>query len=86
MLLVNAKSGIKTPFKKSWRTLFTEAYLEEDRAFIQCIQQENEPIVSGKDGLEAVKVVNAGNRSIIEKKPIAISHNLEDHASSLDVR
>ena len=74
-LVVNASQGITTPFKKSWRTLFTEAYLAEDQAFIHSITHNTTPEVTGKDGLEAVRVVNAGNRSIIERKPIVIPHN-----------
>lgn len=48
----------------SWRDLFAESYREELRAFVQCIRDGNPPRVTGRDGLEAVRVVEAGNRSI----------------------
>lgn len=51
-------------FTNSWRFLFKDAYLEEDRAFVRCILENEEPSVTGVDGRMAVKIVNAGNRSI----------------------
>ncbi len=51
-------------FTNSWRFLFKDAYLEEDRAFVRCILENEEPSVTGADGRMAVKIVNAGNRSI----------------------
>ena len=60
------------PLVKSWRQLFEPAYLEEDLAFVECIKNDTEPEVTGIDGLMAVKVVNAGNRSIIEKKIVEL--------------
>ena len=66
-------NGIHSPFVTSWRTLFLDAYYEEDRAFIETIIKDEEPLVTGRDGLEAVRVVEAGNRSIREKVPVKIS-------------
>jgi myo-inositol 2-dehydrogenase/D-chiro-inositol 1-dehydrogenase/scyllo-inositol 2-dehydrogenase (NAD+) len=56
------------PVVKSWRQLFEPAYLEEDAAFADCVLRDKEPAVGGRDGLMAVRVVNAGNRSILEKR------------------
>jgi myo-inositol 2-dehydrogenase/D-chiro-inositol 1-dehydrogenase/scyllo-inositol 2-dehydrogenase (NAD+) len=52
--------------------LFLDAYLEEDKAFVASVVKDTAPLVTGVDGLEAVRVVNAGNASIIEKKPVVI--------------
>jgi myo-inositol 2-dehydrogenase/D-chiro-inositol 1-dehydrogenase/scyllo-inositol 2-dehydrogenase (NAD+) len=52
----------------SWRQLFEPAYLAEDIAFAESVANDVQPRVSGRDGLMAVRVVNAGNRSIIEKR------------------
>lgn len=60
------------PIVDSWRHLFKEAYLNEDRSFIDCILNDKQPKVTGYDGKMAVKVVNAGNRSIIEKKIVTL--------------
>jgi myo-inositol 2-dehydrogenase/D-chiro-inositol 1-dehydrogenase/scyllo-inositol 2-dehydrogenase (NAD+) len=52
--------------------LFLDAYLEEDKAFVASVAHDTAPLVTGMDGLEAVRVVNAGNTSIIEKRPVSI--------------
>jgi myo-inositol 2-dehydrogenase/D-chiro-inositol 1-dehydrogenase/scyllo-inositol 2-dehydrogenase (NAD+) len=52
----------------SWKQLFEPAYLAEDIAFAQSIIKDIAPYVTGKDGLMAVRVVNAGNTSIMEKR------------------
>ena len=57
---------------KSWRSLFEEAYILEDRNFIECILEDKPPRVTGLDGKMAVKVVNAGNLSIAEKRPVKL--------------
>jgi len=64
--------GIAQPFVKSWRTLFTEAYVAEDQDFVDCIREDRDPRVRGLDGRMAVAVVNAGNRSIIERAPVNV--------------
>jgi myo-inositol 2-dehydrogenase/D-chiro-inositol 1-dehydrogenase/scyllo-inositol 2-dehydrogenase (NAD+) len=65
-------AGITRTFVKSWRNLFTEAYLAEDQAFVDCIREGVEPRVRGIDGRMAVAVVNAGNRSILERAPVRV--------------
>jgi myo-inositol 2-dehydrogenase/D-chiro-inositol 1-dehydrogenase/scyllo-inositol 2-dehydrogenase (NAD+) len=60
------------PLVESWRQLFEPAYLAEDRGFTRCILSGEEPRVKGEDGLAAVRVVNAGNRSIVEKRIVEL--------------
>ena len=67
------KSGVNQPIVESWRTLFIESYREEDLEFISAILEKRDPIVTGIDGLEAVKVVNAGNLSIMEKRIVELN-------------
>ena len=55
---------INTPYSDTWIDLFREAYVEEDHHFIKCIREDLTPRVTGYDGNMAVKIVNAGNRSI----------------------
>ena len=62
------ENGTSTPFIDSWMTLFKDAYLNEDSQFIHCIQNDIEPKTTGLDGRTAVKIVELGNRSIIEKR------------------
>jgi len=61
------------PMVSSWTKLFKEAYLNEDIAFIESITNGTPPRATGLDGEMAVKVVAAGNRSIIEKRIINIT-------------
>jgi predicted dehydrogenase len=71
-VLTISPNGIASPYVQSWRTLFLDAYLEEDVQFIKAILKDTEPLVTGQDGLEAVRVVNAGNISIRENRPVSI--------------
>jgi len=69
---ISTEGGIRTDSIDSWRTLFREAYLEEDRAFIRAIIDDTEPEVTGWDGRMALLLVQEGMRSILEKRPIII--------------
>ena len=60
------------PIIDSWTNLFKDAYLAEDKAFVAAIRKEIPPLVTGYDGMMAVKVVNAGNLSIIEKRIVTM--------------
>ena len=69
----SSKDGrIKTPHVTSWRKLFIDAYCAEDQHFIDCIEKDEMPSVTGFDGKMAVRVVNAGNLSIIEKRIVTL--------------
>ena len=72
VVVCNRSTGLKTPAVESWRNLFTEAYRYEDQGFVDAVCNRTPPAVSGHDGKMAVKVVNAGNQSIREKRPILI--------------
>jgi myo-inositol 2-dehydrogenase/D-chiro-inositol 1-dehydrogenase/scyllo-inositol 2-dehydrogenase (NAD+) len=60
------------PFVKSWRNLFMEAYAEEDREFALAVAEGRPARVTGRDGMMAVQVVEAGNRSIREGRPVSL--------------
>lgn len=68
----NVEGGIHKPFIKSWTLLFKDAYLREDQDFIDCILEDRQPKVTGRDGLMAVKIVDLGNQSIREKRIIEV--------------
>lgn len=72
VVVCDHESGVASPIIKSWRNLFTEAYLREDTDFIDCITEDRQPKVTGLDGKMAVRVVNAGNQSILEKRPVSL--------------
>lgn len=73
VVVCGSDARLVTPAVRSWRDLFADAYREEDRAFVRCIREDLPPSPSGRDGLEAVKAVNAGNRSIATGKPVKLS-------------
>lgn len=58
----------------SWRNLFHEAYVAEANAFIASIVNDTEPEVTGHDGKMALRLVNAGLKSILEKRPVEIDN------------
>jgi len=64
---------ITRPFMNSWRHLYKDAYLAEDTEFVQSILEQRAPKVTGIDGMMAVKVVEAGNRSIRESSIVRLT-------------
>lgn len=59
-------------FVSSWMTLFLDAYLREDISFVEAIKNDREPSVTGYDGMMAVSIVEAGNRSILDGQVIQL--------------
>jgi len=66
-------AGSTTPIVHSWRDLFLDAYRAEDEDFVKCILDDRQPRAGGHDGKAAVMVVNAGNRSIVGRRPVLLS-------------
>ena len=67
LVIGNSARGLRQPAVSGWRSLYKDAYLAEDAHFVQCILEDAEPRVTGYDGKMAVRVVEAGNRSIREQ-------------------
>jgi len=61
----------------SWRDLFAQAYVAEDEAFIACVRNDTESLVTGHDGMMAVKVVEAGNQAIQEGRPVRLNNEAQ---------
>lgn len=64
------ENGMVSDVVRSWTELFKDAYVEEGNSFIQCILNDEQPKVTGYDGMMAVKIVQAGNDSIVTGKII----------------
>ena len=64
--------GSKAAVVQSWMNLFLDAYRAEDEDFVRCILEQREPRAGGRDGKAAVMVVNAGNQSIAERRPVRL--------------
>ncbi|WP_280737718.1 MULTISPECIES: Gfo/Idh/MocA family oxidoreductase [unclassified Enterococcus] len=72
-VVVAKKNGeIVRPAMHSWTYLFQEAYVREDQAFVDCIINDTEPLVTGYDGMMAVKLVHAGLTSLLEKRIVQL--------------
>lgn len=71
VVVVNKENGIHTPHIQSWTSLFCEAYKKEMESFAGSIVSGREPEVTGFDGLQAVKAVNAGNESILSGESVS---------------
>ena len=57
----------------SWRNLYSDAYVREAASFVRAILKDTEPLVTGRDGLAAVAIVNAGNESITSGQVVSLA-------------
>ncbi|MGI9950855.1 Gfo/Idh/MocA family oxidoreductase [Moorellaceae bacterium AZ2] len=57
--------GASRSLVQSWRSLFREAYIREDRHLIECLSKGAKPRTTVEDGTRALKVVRAANRSLV---------------------
>ena len=71
-VVAHTQAGISARIVKSWTDLFRDAYRAEDVDFVRCIREDDVPRAQGRDGQAAVEVVNAGNRSIVERRPVRL--------------
>jgi myo-inositol 2-dehydrogenase/D-chiro-inositol 1-dehydrogenase/scyllo-inositol 2-dehydrogenase (NAD+) len=58
---------------RSWRDRFKEAYLAEMEHFVQAVLKDSPPAVTGEDGMKAVEVVVAANKSIQSGQPVRLA-------------
>ena len=72
MVLATSDMNQQIEYVNSWKYLFKDAYLAEDVAFAQCILEDRTPAVTGQDGKMVVKVVDAGNLSIRERRIVML--------------
>src|SRR6185369_1479587 len=52
---------------------YQEAYVAEMQAFVDCVQQNRTPLVTGADGLKPVIMGLAAKKSLQEKRPVSLS-------------
>jgi predicted dehydrogenase len=51
--------------------------VQEDRAFVDAIVNDSEPLVTAFDGLMSVRLVDAVYESVRSKAPVTISHGAQ---------
>ncbi len=52
---------------------YTEAYIAEMNAFVECIQNDTPPLVTGLDGRAAAVIGHAAKKSLQEGRPVRLS-------------
>lgn len=82
IVVAKADGEITRPAMHSWTYLFKDAYAAEDQAFADCILNDTEPLVTGTDGLMAVKLVSLALQSMLEKRIVNVED--EDESSSIN--
>jgi len=72
-VLLSNVDGISTdPLYYSFIERYKEAYIEELRSFISCLENNTQPTVSGEDTYKAVKVAIAAQQSLKSNKPVSL--------------
>jgi predicted dehydrogenase len=74
-VICTREKELRQPSIVSWTDLYRDAYLAEDAEFIAAIREERNAEVTGQDGRAAVAIVNAGNLSIVERRPVSLPAN-----------
>lgn len=69
---IDRDTGLVTPIFRRWPDRFKMAYINEIEHFIQSIQRDKCPDVSGEDGRWAVAGVLAGTKSLLEERPVLL--------------
>jgi myo-inositol 2-dehydrogenase/D-chiro-inositol 1-dehydrogenase len=52
---------------------YTESYVAEMKAFVECVMQDNAPLVTGVDGRVSVLMGYAAKKSYVENRPVKLS-------------
>lgn len=78
VVCVDREQGLVTPIYRRWPERFEWAYIREMEHFVNCIQFDRQPEVSGEDGRWAVAGVLAGTRSLLEERPVRLEEVLTD--------
>jgi len=72
MLVLN-KGGVTHDTVPHFMDRFEIAYAEEIRAFVKCIVEDTQPIVTGEDARAATAIGIAATKSLDEERPVNIS-------------
>ncbi len=76
---IDRDTGLVTPIFRRWPDRFQFAYIHEIEHFIQSIQSDTPPKVTGEDGRWAVAGVLAGTRSLLEERPVLLSEVMQEN-------
>ena len=77
VVCTDRERGLVTPIFRRWPDRFRWGYIQELEHFVECIQQQRPPRVTGEDGRWAVAMVLAGTRSFLEERPIYLQEVMD---------
>ena len=77
VVCTDRERGLVTPIFRRWPDRFRWGYIQELEHFVECIQQQRPPRVTGDDGRWAVAMVLAGTRSFLEERPIYLQEVMD---------
>ncbi|MGQ9622684.1 MAG: inositol 2-dehydrogenase [Candidatus Caldatribacteriaceae bacterium] len=72
-LLLTAEGGLSERFLWFFVERYKDAFVEEMRAFVRAVEEDLNPPVDGLDGLKAVLIAQAADRSAREGRPIRVT-------------
>ena len=72
-LLSNENGTLSSPLLHFFIERYTEAYINEIRAFIEAIIEDKDPPVTGEDGRIPVVIAYAAQKSLNENRPVRLS-------------
>lgn len=75
---IDRDTGLVTPIFSRWPDRFFLAYIHEIEHFIESIQNDTQPKVSGQDGRWAVAGVLAGTKSFLEERPVLLTEVMQE--------
>ena len=70
--MATADGRVTRPMTHSWTYLYREAYIAEAQAFVDAVLRNETPRVTGHDGKMAVRLVNAGLTSLLERRIVML--------------
>jgi predicted dehydrogenase len=70
VVCIDRDHGLVTPIFRRWPDRFRWGYIQELEHFVECIQTQRTPRVTGADGRWAVAMVLAGTKSFLEERPV----------------
>jgi predicted dehydrogenase len=72
VVCTNRDQGLISPIFRTWSERFIYGYVNEMKHFLNCIQTDTEPSISGEDGRWAVAGVLAATKSMLENRPVTL--------------
>jgi predicted dehydrogenase len=77
--------GSNEPVADHFLTRFANAYLAEVRDFVESMLAGRAPRVSGEDGLKALEIAVAAEKSYLESQPCPVGSASAEHRDEAEI-